>query len=193
MYLLTLVALCSLSCLGVAYAADPETNKRPTFIMKTDQGDITLELDAEKAPKSVENFRHYVEKKHYNDTIFHRVIPDFMIQGGGFTEAMVQKPTDAAIKNEAQNGLKNKRGSIAMARTGVVDSATSQFFINTVDNPFLNYRGPSGADYGYAVFGEVTKGMDVVDKIRKVPTSSKGGHQDVPVKPVKILEIVEVK
>lgn len=171
----------------------PEDTKHPTFILKTDLGDITLRLDAEKAPKSVENFRRYVEKGQYDGTVFHRVIPGFMIQGGGFTADMTQKVTDAPIKNEASNGLKNKRGTIAMARTSVVDSATCQFFINTVDNPFLDYRGPTSSEYGYAVFGEVTKGLDVVDAIRKVPTGSKGGHQDVPLTPVKILAVVEAK
>lgn len=193
MHILMFVALCSVFLVNVAYAASPEAAKHPIFVMKTDLGEITLKLDAEKAPKSVENFRRYAEKGHYNGTIFHRVIPGFMIQGGGFTPDMTQKPTDTAIKNEAQNGLKNKRGSIAMARTGAVDSATAQFFINTVDNQSLNNRGSGSSEFGYAVFGEVTKGMDVVDAIRKVETGSKGGHQDVPLKPVKILEVVEVK
>jgi peptidyl-prolyl cis-trans isomerase B (cyclophilin B) len=140
---------------------------------------IELELDAEKAPVTVANFLEYVDGGHFDGTIFHRVIPDFMIQGGGFTTAFVQKPTRPPIKNEATNGLANARGTIAMARTNVVDSATAQFFINLKDNAFLNHSGP-GQAYGYAVFGRVTKGMDVVDKIAAVPTGSKGGHQDVP-------------
>lgn len=197
MYVLTavLVALGACACVGSAQAAEAKPakgTKQPEFLMKTDQGDITLRLFADKAPISVENFRKYAKSGHYNGTIFHRVIPSFMIQGGGFTADMDQKPTLAQIKNEATNGLSNKRGTIAMARTGVVDSATAQFFINVVDNKMLDNRGTSPSEYGYAVFGEVINGMDVVDKIRRVPTGSKGGHQDVPVKPVVILEVTEL-
>jgi cyclophilin family peptidyl-prolyl cis-trans isomerase len=192
MHFFLIAAACSLVVANVAFAATPDSAKHPVFIIKTNLGDIKLQLDAEKAPESVENFRRYAEKGHYKGTIFHRVIPDFMIQGGGFTADMTQKPTSSPIKNEAKNGLENKRGSIAMARTGVVDSATSQFFINTVDNPGLNYRGP-GPAYGYAVFGQVTDGMKVVDAIRKVKTGSKSMHQDVPLEPVTILDVVEVK
>jgi cyclophilin family peptidyl-prolyl cis-trans isomerase len=152
---------------------------KPVVTLTTSLGVIELELDAEKAPVSVENFLAYVDAGHFDGTIFHRVIPGFMIQGGGFTGDMAQKPTRAAIKNEATNGLVNARGTIAMARTNVVDSATAQFFINLKDNDFLNHSGP-GPRYGYAVFGRVTKGMDVVDQIAAVPTGSKGGHQDVP-------------
>ncbi len=151
---------------------------------ETTKGTIELELDGAAAPISTKNFVSYVKKGHFDGTIFHRVIPNFMIQGGGFTADMNQKPTDAQIKNEATNGLKNVRGAICMARTSVVDSATSQFFINVKDNDFLNYSGPS--NYGYAVFGKVTKGMDVVDAIVSVPTTNKGGHGDVPVEPITI-------
>jgi peptidyl-prolyl cis-trans isomerase A (cyclophilin A) len=152
---------------------------KPVVTLTTSLGVIELELDAEKAPASVENFLAYVDAGHFDGTIFHRVIPGFMIQGGGFTGDMAQKPTRAPIKNEATNGLANARGTVAMARTPVVDSATAQFFINLKDNDFLNHSGP-GQAYGYAVFGRVTKGMDVVDKIAAVPTGSKAGHQDVP-------------
>jgi cyclophilin family peptidyl-prolyl cis-trans isomerase len=151
---------------------------KPVVTLTTSLGVIELELDTEKAPVSVANFLAYVDAGHFDGTIFHRVIPGFMIQGGGFTGDMTQKPTKAPIKNEATNGLANARGTIAMARTNVVDSATAQFFINLKDNEFLNHQGPQS--YGYAVFGRVTKGMDVVDKIAAAPTGSKAGHQDVP-------------
>jgi len=161
--------------------------------LHTNHGVITLKLDAEKAPKTVANFISYVEAGHYDNTIFHRVIGNFMIQGGGFEPGMNQKPTQAAIDNEAANGLKNKRGSIAMARTNDPHSATAQFFINVVDNDFLDFKSPSGSGWGYCVFGEVVEGMDVVDNIRKVKTGNKGFHQDVPVEDVVIekAEIVE--
>jgi cyclophilin family peptidyl-prolyl cis-trans isomerase len=152
---------------------------KPVVTLTTSLGVIELELDAEKAPVTVDNFLAYVDAGHFDGTIFHRVIPGFMIQGGGFTGDMTQKPTKAPIKNEAANGLANARGTVAMARTNVVDSATAQFFINLKDNDFLNHSGP-GPRYGYAVFGRVTKGMDVVDKIAAVPTGTKAGHQDVP-------------
>ena len=156
-------------------------------------GTITLELDDAKAPITVKNFIDYVKAGHYNGTIFHRVIDGFMIQGGGFTQAMDQKKTNAPIKNEASNGLSNKRGTIAMARTMVVDSATSQFFINLVDNDFLNFRAPTPQFFGYAVFGKVTDGMDVVDKIAKVKTGFFGPHQNVPEQPgtIKGVTVVE--
>jgi peptidyl-prolyl cis-trans isomerase A (cyclophilin A) len=150
----------------------------PHVLLKTSMGDITLELDAQKAPQSVENFLKYVKNGHYKGTIFHRVIDGFMIQGGGFDKNMVQKPTEAPIKNEGRNGLKNMPYSIAMARTGDPDSATAQFFINVNDNAALDY--PSRDGFGYAVFGHVIAGQDVVDKIRKVATTSVGGYQDVP-------------
>lgn len=155
----------------------------------TDLGCIELELDEKKAPATVKNFVDYAKSGHYNGTIFHRVIDGFMIQGGGFTADMDQKPTKEPIRNEAMNGLKNVRGTIAMARTMVVDSATSQFFINLVDNGFLDFRNPTPQGFGYAVFGKVTKGMDVVDKIAKVETGNHGMHQDVPVRTVSIKSV----
>ena len=157
--------------------------------IETNLGNIELELDEKKAPITVKNFAGYAKSGHYNDTIFHRVINGFMIQGGGFTADMNQKPTKEPIRNEAMNGLKNARGTIAMARTMVVDSATSQFFINLVDNSFLDFRNPSAQGFGYAVFGKVTKGMEVVDQIAKVRTGSKGMHQDVPVEAVVIKKV----
>ncbi|HEX6733945.1 MAG TPA: peptidylprolyl isomerase [Azonexus sp.] len=159
--------------------------------LTTNQGVITLELNAEKAPKTVANFISYVESGHYDGTIFHRVIKNFMIQGGGMEPGMKQKDTQAPIENEAANGLKNKRGSIAMARTNDPHSATAQFFINTVDNDFLDFKSPSGQGWGYCVFGEVVEGLDVVDKIRAVRTGNKGFHQDVPVEDI-IIEKAEV-
>ncbi|RIX46918.1 MAG: peptidyl-prolyl cis-trans isomerase [Rhodocyclales bacterium GT-UBC] len=159
--------------------------------LTTNHGAITLQLDAEKAPKTVANFISYVESGHYNGTIFHRVIKNFMIQGGGFAVGMDQKDTQAPIENEAANGLKNKRGSIAMARTNDPHSATAQFFINTVDNDFLDFKSPSGQGWGYCVFGEVIEGLDVVDKIRAVATGNKGFHQDVPKEDV-IIEKAEI-
>ena len=163
--------------------------------IETDLGAIELELDEKKAPVTVKNFVDYAKSGHYNDTIFHRVIDGFMIQGGGFTADMNQKTAKEPIRNEAMNGLKNARGTIAMARTMVVDSATCQFFINLVDNSFLDFRNPTAQGFGYAVFGKVTKGMDTVDKIAKVPTGNRGMHQDVPVKPVVIKKVTveEVK
>ena len=157
--------------------------------IETSMGSITVELDDAKAPVTVKNFLDYATSGHYDGTIFHRVIDGFMIQGGGFTKAMDQKPTKAPIKNEASNGLTNKRGTIAMARTMVVDSATSQFFINLVDNDFLNFRAPTPQYYGYAVFGKVTDGMDVVDKIAKVKTGFAGPHQNVPEEPIVIKKV----
>ena len=148
--------------------------------LQTTKGTIVLELDDEKAPETVQNFIDYVKSGHYDGTIFHRVIDGFMIQGGGFTKDMNQKETRAPIRNEAANGLRNKRGTIAMARTMVVDSATSQFFINLVDNDFLDFTAPTTQGYGYAVFGKVTDGMDVVDAIAKVKTGYHGPHQNVP-------------
>ena len=152
--------------------------------LDTNHGKIVIELDADKAPISAENFLTYVKDEFFNGTIFHRVIPGFMIQGGGFVEGMQQKDTNAPIKNEADNGLPNKRGSLAMARTPDPDSASSQFFINLKDNDFLNYTAPTSQGWGYAVFGEVTEGMDVVDSIAQVATGNMGGHGDVPVEPV---------
>ena len=145
-----------------------------------DYGVITLELDQDKAPKSAANFLSYVNKGHYNNTVFHRVIPGFMVQGGGFEPGMKQKPCDAPIENEANNGLKNLNYTVAMARTGDPHSATAQFFINVADNGFLNHTAPSAQGWGYAVFGKVVQGADVVDKIKAVKTGRKGFHDDVP-------------
>lgn len=155
-------------------------NVLPQVKLETNYGDIVIELNAEKAPNTVANFLSYVNDGFYDGTIFHRVIKDFMIQGGGFTEEFVQKTPKAPIQNEANNGLSNVRGSVAMARTGDPHSATAQFFINTVDNNFLDFRGESGAAWGYAVFGQVIEGMDVVDAIRAVSTGNQNGHGDVP-------------
>ncbi len=161
----------------------------PIAIMQTSKGEIWIELDRAKAPISVENFINYAKAGHYDGTVFHRVIKGFMIQGGGMTADMTQKPTNAPIKNEATNGLKNKVGTVAMARTMVVDSATSQFFINTADNKFLDNAGLNPDKFGYAVFGKVVDGMDAVWAIEMVTTGSKAGHQDVPVDPVTIEKV----
>jgi cyclophilin family peptidyl-prolyl cis-trans isomerase len=165
-------------------AAKPEAKKgdkvNPHVVIETSMGQIEIELFQEQAPISTKNFLEYVEKGFYNGTIFHRVINNFMIQGGGFNKDMSQKPTAAPIKNEATNGLKNEKYTLAMARTSVVDSATAQFFINVKDNDFLNHSSPTPQGYGYAVFGKVVSGQDVVDKIRAVPTGTKAGMQDVP-------------
>ena len=160
--------------------------------LHTNKGVIRLQLDAEKAPKSTENFLAYVRSGHFDNTIFHRVIDGFMIQGGGFEPGMRQKPTQAPIANEANNGLKNKRYTIAMARTNDPHSATAQFFINVADNAFLDHSSPSPQGWGYAVFGHVVEGQDVVDAIKGVKTGSKGFHQDVPVDDVVIEKAVEV-
>ena len=161
------------------------------ILMTTTLGPMTLELDADNAPKTVENFLSYVSNGFYDGTIFHRVINDFMVQGGGFTADMEQKATQAPIDNEANNGLKNARGTIAMARTQDPHSATAQFFINVQDNDFLNHTGENMQGWGYAVFGKITDGEDVLDKIRCVQTGSQAGHQDVPVEPI-IIESVAV-
>ena len=158
--------------------------------METSMGTITLELDDEKAPETVENFIRYAKDGHYDGTIFHRVIDGFMIQGGGFTKDMNQKKTREPIRNEAMNGLRNLRGTIAMARTMVVDSATSQFFINLVDNGFLDFQSPTPQGFGYAVFGRVTDGMEVVDQIAKVKTGFAGPHQNVPEEAIVIRKVV---
>lgn len=154
--------------------------------LQTNFGTIVLDLDAAQAPETVKNFLAYVEAGHYDNTIFHRVIKGFMIQGGGFEPGMNQKPTNAPIQNEAANGLKNDHYTVSMARTGDPHSATAQFFINAKDNAFLNHTAPSGQGWGYCVFGKVVEGMDVVDKIESVKTGSKGFHQDVPVEDVVI-------
>ncbi|WP_462383241.1 peptidylprolyl isomerase [Pseudomonas sp. Marseille-QA0892] len=161
--------------------------------LHTNHGVITLKLFDDKAPETAANFREYVKSGHYDGTIFHRVIGNFMIQGGGFEPGMKQKPTRAPIKNEANNGVSNKVGTVAMARTMDPHSASAQFFINVADNSFLNHTAPTSQGWGYAVFGEVVEGMDVVEKIKAVSTGSKAGHQDVPVEDVVIekAEIVE--
>ncbi len=181
--LLTL-AIAALTLTGLPGQAQDSKPVKITF--DTSKGSFELELDPAKAPITVANFVSYVKKGHYDGTIFHRVIPGFMVQGGGFTADMKQKATDAPIKNEAQNGLKNLRGAICMARTGIVDSATSQFFINVKDNDFLNFTSPDQRGYGYAVFGKVSKGMDVVDAIVSAPTATKGQHENVPVEAITI-------
>jgi peptidyl-prolyl cis-trans isomerase B (cyclophilin B) len=160
-----------------------------TVRMTTNKGNITIELDEAKAPKTVANFLDYVNKGHFENTIFHRVIPDFMIQGGGFDSGMKQKPAEQTVENEAKNGLKNDKYTVAMARTSAPHSASAQFFINTKNNAFLDYPGQDG--WGYAVFGKVTEGQDVVDEINKVKTSRSGMHADVPAEPV-VIEKVEV-
>lgn len=157
--------------------------------LTTSKGDILIELDEENAPLSCANFRKYVEDGHYDGTIFHRVINNFMIQGGGFTTDMIQKPTREPIENEAKNGLKNESGTIAMARTMDPHSATAQFFINVSNNNFLDYPGQDG--WGYAVFGKVTEGMDVISAIKGVETTHRGGHSDVPVEPI-VIEKAEI-
>lgn len=173
------LAACSLLLAGNLLAAD-----NPHVLLNTSMGEIELELEAEKAPVSVKNFLEYVESGFYDGTVFHRVIPGFMVQGGGFDESMNQKKTGEPIKNEADNGLHNVRGTLAMARTQNVNSATSQFFINHRDNDFLDH---GGRDFGYAVFAKVVRGMDVVDQIAQVPTGNRSMMQNVPLTPVKIV------
>ena len=171
-----------------AAAAEKPAAANPVVVMTTSKGVVEIELWPAKAPISVKNFLDYVDKKAYDGTIFHRVIKGFMIQGGGFDPDMAQRPSGSPIKNEAENGLSNATGTIAMARTRVVDSATNQFFINTVDNAKLDHKGPGDA-FGYCVFGKVISGMDVVKAIEGVATANKGGHGDVPVEPVAIQSI----
>jgi len=188
--LIRLTLLCALFVLPLAQASADD--QFPRVRITTTLGDIVLELDREKAPKSVENFLDYVREGFYDGTIFHRVIDEFMIQGGGFTQDLQKKPTRAPIKNEADNGLKNLKGTVAMARTNDPDSATAQFFINVSDkNTFLNHTSRSPRGWGYAVFGKVVEGMDVVDKIRKTPTGSAGPFRsDVPRTPVVMEKVV---
>jgi cyclophilin family peptidyl-prolyl cis-trans isomerase len=165
----------------------------PQVLLKTNKGDITIELFQDKAPVTVKNFLSYADEKFFDATIFHRVIKGFMVQGGGMTVDMHEKSAKPPIKNEAANGLKNKRGTLAMARTPEIDSATSQFFINLVDNAFLDHKSNNPEEFGYAVFGKVVAGMDVVDAIAGVATGSKGGHQDVPREPVTILSVTRLE
>ncbi len=156
----------------------------PRVKLQTNQGDILIELNAEKAPNTVANFLNYVNSGFYDGTVFHRVINNFMVQGGGFEAGMKQKPTEAPVKNEADNGLKNNKYTLAMARTSDPHSATAQFFINVADNDFLNFTAPTPNGWGYAVFGQVVEGTEIVDKIKGVRTGNKGFHQDVPVEDV---------
>ncbi len=188
-----LLSLCLLlPLLAAAQTPEESTTENPTVILHTNYGAITLELFEDQAPQSVANFIQYARDGHYDGTLFHRVITNFMIQGGGFDTDFQQKPTREPIENEADNGLANERGTLAMARTNDPHSATSQFFINVTDNEFLNHRSTaSGQTWGYAVFGRVADGMDVVDAIRAVDTGRRGMHQDVPVEDV-IIERVEI-
>ena len=173
----------ALSAAAVLFAGNLMAAPAPHVVLTTSFGDVEIELNQDKAPVSTQNFLKYVDSSFYNNTIFHRVIPGFMVQGGGFTAQMQQKSTNDPIKNEADNGLHNVRGTVAMARTSDVNSATSQFFINVKDNAMLDH---GARDYGYAVFGTVVKGMDVVDQIVNVQTGNKGGMQNVPVDPIYI-------
>jgi peptidyl-prolyl cis-trans isomerase B (cyclophilin B) len=182
--LIAIVPLTSVSQTPVSKGAG-----KVTVNMQTSQGTIVLELDADKAPATVENFVEYARAGFYDGTIFHRVIPGFMIQGGGFQPGMKQKPTRSPVRNEADNGLTNDTGTIAMARTSDPHSATAQFFINVKDNDFLNHRSPSGQGWGYCVFGRVVEGMDVVRAIESVPTTGRAGHQDVPADDVVIEKV----
>lgn len=195
LFLLSLMSFANL-CFGAPAEEQPMSNssknQHPIVLLKTNKGDIKIELDGEKAPISVKNFLEYVSQGHYNHTIFHRVIDGFMIQGGGFSADMQQKPTLAPIKNEADNGLLNKRGTLAMARTSLVDSATAQFFINVNDNAFLDFKSKNPREYGYSVFGCVIEGMDVVDKIKKVKTGTRGAFENVPTEVVEIIEAKQI-
>jgi peptidyl-prolyl cis-trans isomerase B (cyclophilin B) len=180
----------SVACFLVAAAAvaqpapKPPASANPQVLLETSKGNITIELFADKAPKTVKNFLDYVKSGHYSGTIFHRVIPGFMVQGGGFNADMSEKSSRPPIQNEADNGVPNQRGTLAMARTPDPNSASDQFFINVANNGFLNHRSKTPDGWGYAVFGKVTDGMDVVDAIVKVPTTTKGPHQNVPVEAV---------
>lgn len=185
-----IVIVCFLATFSLTTQAQEDN---PKVLMKTSKGDIFIQLYADKAPITVENFLSYVDENFYDGTIFHRVIKGFMIQGGGLTPDFTKKPTKSPIKNEADNGLKNKRGTIAMARTMEINSATSQFFINLVDNSSLNYKDDTPQGYGYCVFGKVVEGMDVVDAIAEVETTSKQGRRNVPVETIKIISVRRVE
>ncbi len=184
---LVLMGVVAAMTLGSTGPADAQDN--PVVVLETSLGSMTIELFRDRAPITVDNFLGYVEDGFFEGTIFHRVIPNFMIQGGGLTPTLVEKATRPAIRNEAANGVTNDRGTLAMARTPVVDSATAQFFINLVDNPFLNHSGTDPQSYGYAVFGRLTEGLDVLDGIGAVRTQRQGPHQDVPVEPVVITSV----
>ena len=190
--ILALLAMLALP-LSATAAEQPAKSANPNVRMTTSMGVIEIELDAKLAPVTATNFLGYVNSGFYNGTIFHRVIPGFMVQGGGMTAGMKEKPTGAKIQNEADNGLKNLAGTLAMARTNDPHSASAQFFINTVDNAFLDHRGKNPQGWGYAVFGKVTKGMDVVKKIEAVQTGNAGMHQNVPVKDVVITKMEVIK
>ena len=188
--LAAVVVLLSLGTSSAAVAGAPQHRiHQPVVRMITNMGTVDIQLFPDKAPVTVKNFLHYVDSGFYNGTIFHRVIPGFMIQGGGFLPGMRQKPTDAPITNEAGNGLRNTIGTVAMARTEDPDSATAQFFINTADNAFLDHRNDTVSGWGYAVFGKVIRGMGVVRKIESVPTGDRGPYQDVPLRDVVILKM----
>lgn len=196
-----MICACMISLANLCYSETEGTKavnkenknqENPIVVLTTNMGAIKIELYRDKAPKTVDNFLAYVHSNHFDNTIFHRIIDGFMIQGGGFTIDFKQKPTLSPIENEANNALKNTRGTLAMARTNDPNSATAQFFINLEDNAFLDFKSPSGAGWGYAVFGKVISGMDVVDKIAKVKTGVYGQHRDVPLDPVIILNAKEV-
>ena len=189
--MLKYLLICCAIFLAPAATAEETPLPNPKVVIKTSEGDITLRLFRDKAPLTVDNFLAYVDAGFYNGTIFHRVIPNFMIQGGGFLPDMTEKPTNDPVKNESKNRVHNARGTIAMARTTDPHSATAQFFINVKDNDFLNHSGKNMQGWGYTVFGKVSEGEDVLNKIRAVPTGSRGGHQDVPTDDV-IIESVEV-
>lgn len=188
--LLGVLLLAGWQTVGAENLSQKNTGGRKMVTIKTNYGDIKVELFEKEAPITVKNFLDYAASGHYKGTVFHRVIDKFMIQGGGFDENFTQKPTRDPIKNEAGNQLRNKRGTLAMARTQVVDSATSQFFINLVDNDFLDFKAPTAQHYGYCVFGKVVEGMDVADKIAKLKTGRRGMYQDVPVENVVIQDVV---
>ena len=186
---LFLMAVLSTIVLSLSLAVDAEEKKEiqnPMVSVKTNMGSFTIELLEKEAPITVDNFLNYVDMKFYDGTIFHRVMPRFVIQGGGFTPDMMKKETGPPIKNEATNGLKNEKGTLSMARTNVINSATCQFFINVVDNPDLDHKDETARGYGYAVFGKVVDGWDTIEKIRRVETTTKNVYRDVPVKPVVI-------
>ena len=189
----TLTCVILLLPLLAAFTASAQTSSNPSVVVKTSMGSFTIELFPDKAPETVKNFLQYVDEGFYAGTIFHRVIDGFMIQGGGLDKDLTKKATRAPIVNEAGNKLKNLAGTVAMARTGDPNSATAQFFVNVVDNPALDYRDTSREGIGYCVFGKVTEGMDVVERITVVPTGTKGGMRDVPTTPVVIESVTRVK
>lgn len=190
--LISLANLCFSEVKETQNMTKDELAKNPVVLVKTNMGDIKIELEKSKAPITVKNFLQYATEGFYDHTIFHRVIDGFMIQGGGFTKDFQQKPTHSPIQNEAENGLLNKRGTVAMARTSDVNSATAQFFINVSDNSFLDFKGKNPHAYGYCVFGKVIEGMNVVDKIKNLKTSNHGPYENVPKETVEILEVKEV-